>query len=48
MAATEIIGSGESTTITFCISELDPAGDYQFYCRSPGHCGLMKRAFRVE
>jgi azurin len=48
LAATEIIGGGESTTITFSIAELDPAGDYQFYCTFPGHYGLMKGAFRIE
>lgn len=48
LAATEIIGGGESTTITFSIAGLDPAGDYQFYCTFPGHYGLMKGAFRIE
>lgn len=48
LAATEIIGGGESTTITFGIDDLDPAGDYQFFCTFPGHYALMKGSFRIE
>jgi len=48
LAATEVIGGGESTTITFSLDALDPAGDYQFFCSFPGHYGLMKGAFRIE
>jgi azurin len=48
LATTEIIGGGESTTITFSIADLDPDGDYQFFCTFPGHYGLMKGSFRIE
>lgn len=48
LAATEIIGGGESTTITFGLDDLDPAGDYQFVCTFPGHYTLMKGEFRIE
>jgi len=48
LAATEIIGGGESTTVTFSIAELDPDGDYMFFCTFPGHFGLMKGTFRIE
>jgi azurin len=48
LAATDIIGGGESTTITFGIGDLDPDADYQFFCTFPGHYGLMKGEFRIE
>jgi len=48
LAATGIIGGGESTTITFSIADLDPAGEYMFFCTFPGHFGLMKGTFRIE
>jgi azurin len=48
LAATDIIGGGESTTITFGIADLDPDADYQFFCTFPGHYGLMKGEFRIE
>lgn len=48
LAATKIIGGGESTTITFGLGDLDPAGNYQFFCTFPGHYTLMKGEFRIE
>ncbi|MFY0698997.1 MAG: cupredoxin domain-containing protein [Balneola sp.] len=41
----EVIGGGESTTITF---EAPPKGIYNFLCSVPGHFGLMKGKFIVE
>ncbi len=45
IAFTEVIGGGESTTITF---EAPPKGIYNFLCSVPGHFGLMKGKFIVE
>tara|TARA_R110001599_G_scaffold69410_3_gene195393 strand:- start:167831 stop:168286 length:456 start_codon:yes stop_codon:yes gene_type:complete len=42
---TDVIGGGESTTITF---EAPPRGIYNFLCSVPGHFGLMKGKFIVE
>ena len=37
IAATEIIGGGESTSVTFSIADLNPDEPYQFFCSFPGH-----------
>lgn len=42
---TEMIGGGESTTITFDAPE---KGEYDFICSFPGHVALMKGKFIVE
>jgi azurin len=39
IAHTELIGGGQSTTITFTI---DTAGTYPFLCSFPGHYPIMK------
>lgn len=42
---TELIGGGESTTVTF---ESPVKGTYDFLCSFPGHWGLMQGKFIVE
>lgn len=42
---TEMIGGGETTTITFDAPE---KGTYDFICSFPGHVALMKGKFIVE
>ncbi|MCW4151564.1 azurin [Halomonas sp. 18H] len=47
IAATEIIGGGESTRITFDTAGL--AGrDLTFFCSFPGHFASMQGSFRVQ
>ncbi|MCS4502696.1 Azurin [wastewater metagenome] len=41
IAATDLIGGGEQTTVTFDPSELEEGGDYSFYCTFPGHASVM-------
>jgi azurin len=48
IAATDIIGGGEETTITFDASVLEAGGDYTFFCSFPGHFVLMNGKFIVE
>lgn len=45
IAHTDLIGGGESTTITFTAPE---AGTYDFICSFPGHAGMMKGKFIVQ
>ena len=45
IAFSDVIGGGESTTITF---EAPSKGIYNFLCSVPGHFGLMKGKFIVE
>ena len=42
IAATPLIGGGQSTKTTFAGSRLKPGGDYAFYCTFPGHATLMR------
>ena len=47
IAATKIVGGGESTTITFSTALLVPGGDYSFFCSDPGHSPMMRGRFVV-
>ncbi len=42
IAATDLIGGGQSTSITFDASVLDSSGAYTFFCSFPGHWAAMK------
>lgn len=48
LAHTEVIGGGESTSITFSTSELSADGDYTFFCSFPGHWAIMKGSFKIS
>lgn len=45
IAATKVIGGGQTTTITFTAPV---KGVYDFICSFPGHYGIMKGKFIVE
>ncbi|WP_233701846.1 azurin [Kaistella solincola] len=45
LAHTDLIGGGESTTITFAAPE---KGTYDFLCSFPGHYSIMKGKFNVK
>ena len=47
VAATRVIGGGESTTIRFSTSTLQPGSRYIFFCTSPGHSTVMRGAFLI-
>ncbi|MEM7279837.1 MAG: azurin [Pseudomonadota bacterium] len=47
IAATKIIGGGESTSITFSVEGLSAAETYTYFCSFPGHWAVMKGSFRV-
>lgn len=42
IAATDMIGGGESTSVTFSTSSLDSGSEYTFFCSFPGHSALMR------
>lgn len=48
LAATEVIGGGEETSVTFDLAGVEPGGDYTYFCSFPGHFVLMKGKFIVE
>ena len=45
LAATKLLGPGESDTITFTAPE---PGDYQFVCTFPGHFAMMRGIMVVK
>ncbi len=47
IVATDLVGGGESTSVTFDVSGLDPAGAYTFFCSFPGHWAVMQGAFKL-
>ncbi|MGY0560162.1 azurin [Luteimonas sp. A277] len=47
IAATEMIGGGGKTSITFPGSKLTAGDDYTFFCSFPGHSGLMRGTVEV-
>jgi len=42
IAATSLVGGGQSTKTTFPGSRLKAGGDYAFFCSFPGHAALMR------
>jgi len=48
IAATDMIGGGESTSITFSLDGLEAGGDYEFFCSFPGHLAMMRGEFIIE
>ena len=45
IAATKVIGGGQSTSVTFPASLLKKGESYMFFCSFPGHNALMKGTF---
>lgn len=45
---TDMIGGGETTSITFDVSELEQGGDYTFFCSFPGHWAVMNGKLIVK
>ena len=48
LAATDVIGGGESTSVTFDTSVLQSGQDYSFFCTVMSHSVVMKGAFVVS
>lgn len=42
IAASKLVGGGESTTVTIPVAGLKAGGPYSFFCTFPGHAALMK------
>ena len=48
IAATAIIGGGESTNVEFSVAGLVVGGDYTFFCTFPGHSYVMQGKFKLD
>lgn len=47
IAHTDLIGGGESTSVTFDVSKLAAGEDYSFFCSFPGHHAMMKGSVKL-
>ncbi|MGE3928394.1 MAG: azurin [Lautropia sp.] len=47
IAATKLIGGGETTSVTVDASKLKAGEGYSFFCSFPGHSSLMKGTLTV-
>lgn len=47
IAATNMIGGGEETSVTFPVSKLSADGEYKFFCTFPGHAGVMNGQIKL-
>lgn len=47
VAATHVIGGGESSTVKFSTAALARGARYVFFCTTPGHSTVMRGAFRL-
>src|SRR5215467_461155 len=45
IAATHLVGGGESATVRFSTAALAPGARYSFFCTSPGHSAVMHGRF---
>jgi azurin len=48
IAHTDLIGGGESTSVTFDVSGLKAGKDYTFFCSFPGHFAAMNGKFVIK
>jgi azurin len=46
LAATKVVGGGQSDKITFSTASRKAGGDYSFLCTFPGHNALMRGKFK--
>lgn len=47
IAHTELVGGGQSTTVTFPVASIQGDGPYEFFCSFPGHSTAMKGSIAV-
>lgn len=47
IAATKIIGGGESDSVTLTLGELSADEEYTFFCSFPGHWSMMYGSFKI-
>lgn len=47
VAATNVIGGGESASASFNPTQLEPSGNYVFFCSFPGHAAVMKGTLKL-
>ena len=47
IAHSDMIGGGQSTSVTFPVSAIQGGGPYEFFCSFPGHWAVMRGSIQV-
>ena len=47
IAHSDVVGGGESTSVSFDVSKIKDGGPYEFFCSFPGHSAIMKGTIAV-
>lgn len=47
IAHSDVIGGGESTSVSFAPAKLEGRDPYSFFCSFPGHSGIMKGTIKL-
>ncbi|MGV8940493.1 MAG: azurin [Lysobacter sp.] len=48
IAASKLIGGGESTTVTIPVAKLKAGEAYTYFCSFPGHAGIMRGSLALS
>ena len=48
IAASKVIGGGQSTTVTIPVAKLKPGESYTYICSFPGHSSIMRGTLSVK
>jgi azurin len=47
IAHSDVVGGGQSTSVTFDVAKIKDGGPYEFFCSFPGHSAIMKGPISV-
>jgi len=48
VAHSDVVGGGQSTSVTFDVAKIKSGGPFVFFCSFPGHSALMKGPISVQ
>ena len=48
IAHSDVIGGGQSTSVTFDVAKIKEGGPFEFFCSFPGHSAIMKGPISVQ
>ena len=48
IAHSQVIGGGESTSVSFDVAKIKDGGPFKFFCSFPGHLALMQGSIQVQ
>ena len=48
IAHSDVVGGGQSTSVSFDVGKIKDGGPYEFFCSFPGHSAMMKGTIAVE